>query len=166
MRTFASLFLSGLTVVVLSSPAYGQAGGGGLGAGSLGLRNTGPTRGIEPVPAEEAIPGHWRIEFRIRRHSEDPGASGIWRTVLAEMYISGMWVTGRIRGDFPAEFSCTIDESGRCMDGRLRFFTDERDWQVFSFILDRDGDRAEGWASTTDPESGVVREYELQMRKR
>jgi hypothetical protein len=83
------------------------------------------------------------------------------------MYMSGLFVTGRIRDDdFPGDFTCSIDEFGRCMDGKLRFHSDNQDWQVFSFIVDREGYRAEGWATFTDIQTGAIREYELAMRKR
>jgi hypothetical protein len=83
------------------------------------------------------------------------------------MSLAGTYVTGRIRDDeFPGDFTCSIDEYGRCIDGRLRFRSDDQDWQVFSFILDREGYRAEGWAAFTDFQSGAVREYELAFRKR
>jgi len=156
-----------LTVLILPGSAYSQMGGGGIGAASLGFRTTGQSLGVDAVPIEDAIPGRWRIEFRVRRDSEDPEATGIWRTVTGEMSLSGRIVTGRIRDDdFPGDFSCSIDEYGRCMDGKLRFHSDDQDWQQFAFILDREGYRAEGWASFTDVESGAVREYELQFRKR
>ena len=167
MTSSGRVILTVLAALALPCSAYSQMGGGGIGAGTLGFRTTGAALGIEGVPIEDAIPGRWRIEFRIRRHTEDPEASGIWRTVVAELSMSGQWVTGRIRDDeFPGDFSCQIDEYGRCMDGRLRFFSDRHDWQEFSFILDREGYRAEGWATFTDYESGAVREYELAMRKR
>jgi hypothetical protein len=167
MKSSARLFLTLLASLALAPSVHSQMGGGGIGVGSLGFRATGSTRGIESVPAEEAIPGRWRIEFRVRRHSEDPEASGIWRTVTAEMYMSGLFVTGRIRDDdFPGDFTCSIDEFGRCMDGKLRFHSDNQDWQVFSFIVDREGYRAEGWATFTDIQTGAIREYELAMRKR
>ena len=156
-----------LTALVLPSSAYSQMGGGGIGAASLGFRTTGQSLGIEAMSNEDAIPGRWRIEFRIRRHSEDPEARGVWRTVTADMSIIGNSVVGRIReDDFPGDFSCYIDDYGRCIDGRLRFRSDRYDWQEFAFVLDREGYRAEGWATFTDVESGAVREYELQMRKR
>lgn len=168
MKTAAKALFSILTALVLQSSVEAQMGGGGIGAGTLGLRTTGASLGIEAMPNEDAIPGRWRIEFRIRRHSEDPQASGVWRIVVAEMTLSGtQYVTGRIRDDeFPGDFQCSIDEYGRCIDGRLRFFEDDQDWQEFSFILDREGHRAEGWAVFADRESGAVREYELYMRKR
>jgi hypothetical protein len=167
MKLSALLLLPFLIASALLPAAHGQMGGGGIGAGSLGLRTTGQALGIEAVPNEDAIPGRWRIEFRIRRNTEDPEASGTWRTVIADMSLNGTYVTGRIRDDdFPGDFTCSIDEYGRCMDGRLRFFSDDHDWQVFSFIVDREGYRAEGWASITDRESGAVREYELVFRKR
>jgi hypothetical protein len=167
MHISARALLLILTALTLPVSVQGQMGGGGIGAGALGLRTTGESLGIEPVPLDEAIPGRWRIEFRIRRHTEDPEASGIWRTVTAEMGMNGDRITGRIRDDdYPGDFSCTIDEFGRCMDGRLRFYDDEQDWQVFSFIVDREGFRAEGWAVFTDIQSGAVREYELAFRKR
>jgi hypothetical protein len=142
-------------------------GGGGIGAASLGFRTTGQSLGIEAMSNEDAIPGRWRIEFRIRRHTDDPEATGVWRTVTADLFLSGQYVTGRIRDDeFPGDFTCSIDDYGRCMYGRLRFQSDDQDWQEFSFILDREGYRAEGWATFTDVGSGAIREYELQMRKR
>lgn len=156
-----------LTAAVLPCSVYSQMGGGGIGSGTLGLRTQGEQLGIESMPIEDAIPGRWRIEFRIRRHSEDPEATGVWRTVTAELSMAGTSVIGRIRDDdFPGDFSCFIDEYGRCLDGRLRFFTDSHDWQEFSFILDREGHRAEGWAVYADVESGAIREYELALRKR
>jgi hypothetical protein len=161
-----ALFLI-LTALILQSSVHGQMGGGGIGTGSLGLRTTGQSLGIEAVPLEDAIPGRWRIEFRIRRHTEDLTASGVWRTVMADMSLAGQYVTGRIRDDdYPGDFSCSIDEYGRCIDGRLRFRSDDQDWQEFAFILDRDGYRAEGWAVFSDIHTGAVREYELALRKR
>ena len=167
MTSSARAFLLILAALVLPCSAHSQMGGGGIGAASLGFRTTGQSLGVESVPNEEAIPGRWRIEFRIRRHTEDPEATGVWRTVTAEMFLSGSMVNGRIRDDeFPGDFSCQIDEYGRCMDGRLRFHSDDHDWQEFSFILDREGYRAEGWAVYADVESGAIREYELALRKR
>jgi hypothetical protein len=156
-----------LSALVLPCSVQGQMGGGGIGAGTLGFRTQGEQLGIEAVPIEDAIPGRWRIEFRIRRHSEDPEASGTWRTVTADVSIAGTMVRGMIRDDeFPGDFTCQIDEYGRCLDGRFRFLSDDHDWQEFSFILDREGYRAEGWAVYADPASGAIREYELQLRKR
>lgn len=167
MTKFARVLLLTLSALVLPFSAYSQMGGRGIGGSTLGFRTSGEQLGIDAVPIEDAIPGRWRIEFRIQRHSEDPEATGIWRTVTAEMSISGNQVTGRIRDDdFPGDFKCYIDEYGRCMDGRLRFHTDKQDWQEFSFILDREGYRAEGWAVFTDIETGAIREYELMLRKR
>jgi hypothetical protein len=167
MTTSARGLLFVLAALVLPGTAYSQMGGGGIGSAALGFRTTGQSLGIEAIPNEDAIPGRWRIEFRIRRHTEDPKATGIWRTVTAEMFLSGQYVTGRIRDDdFPGDFTCSIDEHGRCMGGRLRFHSDTQDWQEFTFILDRDGYRAEGWATFTDFQTGAVREYELAMRKR
>ena len=167
MTSSSRTFLIILTALVLPSSAYSQAGGGGIGAASLGFRTTGQSLGIEAVSNEDAIPGRWRIEFRIRRHTDDPEATGVWRTVDADLFLSGQYVTGRIRDDeHPGDFTCSIDEYGRCLDGRLRFRSDNQDWQVFSFIVDRDGYRAEGWAVFTDVESGAIHEYELQLRKR
>jgi hypothetical protein len=161
----ALLFI--LTALVLPCSAYSQTGGGGIGAASLGFRTTGQQLGIEAVPIEDAITGRWRIEFRVRRSTEDPEATGVWRTVTADVSIAGPMVTGRIRGGkYPADFRCSIDEYGRCLNGRLRFFEDDQNWQEFVFILDRDGYRAEGWAVFMDIRSGAVREYELVMRKR
>jgi hypothetical protein len=86
---------------------------------------------------------------------------------MADMSLAGQYVTGRIRDDdYPGDFSCSIDEYGRCIDGRLRFRSDDQDWQEFAFILDRDGYRAEGWAVFSDIHTGAVREYELALRKR
>jgi len=156
-----------LSALVLPGSVQSQMGGGGIGAGTLGLRTQGQAMGIEPVPLDEAIPGRWRIEFRIRRHTEDPEAVGVWRTVTADMSMAGLMVRGMIRDDdFPGDFTCTIDEYGRCLDGRFRFHADDHDWQEFSFIVDREGYRAEGWAVYADPASGAVREYELALRKR
>jgi hypothetical protein len=167
MKISARHVVTLMAALGLMSAVHGQMGGGGIGAASLGLRTTGQSLGIEAVPNEEAIPGRWRIEFRIRRHTEDPEATGLWRIVTAEMSLSGIYVTGRIRDDdFPGDFSCSIDDFGRCLDGRLRFHEDEQDWQEFTFIVDREGYRAEGWAVYTDIETGAVREYELAMRKR
>lgn len=167
MKSTARALVAFLTALAPALTVYAQMGGGGIGAGSLGLRTTGESRGIEAVTAEEAIPGRWRIEFRIRRLSEDPQASGVWRTVMADMALTADRVTGWIRDDdYQGDFNCTIDTYGRCIDGRLRFFTDEHDWQEFSFILDRDGYRAEGWAVFADLQSGAIHEYELMFRKR
>ncbi len=167
MTNSARTLLLILTALVLPCSAYSQMGGGGIGAASLGFRTTGQSLGIESVSNEDAVPGRWRIEFRIRRHTEDPEATGVWRAVTAEMYLAGNSVTGRIRDDdFPGDFNCFIDEYGRCLDGRLRFHSDDQDWQEFSFILDREWFRGEGWAVFTDIETGAVREYELAMRKR
>jgi len=167
MKISAYRLLIAATALVLSVPALAQPGSGGIGSASQGLRTTGAARGIEAVPLEQAIPGRWRIEFRIRNISDDPDATGRWRTVTAEMWLSGSYVNGQIReGDFPGDFNCTIDEHGRCIDGRLRFREDLHDWEDFNFVLDRMGDRAEGWAVFTDRETGAFREYELRMRKR
>jgi hypothetical protein len=103
----------------------------------------------------------------IRRYSDYPRATGRWLVVDANMWISGNFVNGQIRDkDATADFSCQIDGVGRCSVGRIRFRDENFDWDDFAFVVDRDGDRAEGWAIRVDPESGVTREYELRMRKR
>ena len=167
MKISARRIILGTAALLLCLPALSQPGSGGLGGANLGFRTSGSTRGIEPVSAEDAIPGRWRIEFRIRRYSDDPEARGRWITVYADMWIGGIYVNGQIRdGDVHGDFSCRIDDHGRCLDGRLRFQGDEHDWQDFAFVTDRDGDRAEGWAVFSDRTSGATREYELVMRKR
>lgn len=167
MTTTARKLFIGAIAALMALPAMSQSGSGGIGGASLGFRSSGATRGIEPVSAEEAIPGRWRIEFRIRRYSDDPEASGRWITVYADMWIGGIYVNGQIRdSEANADFTCRIDEHGRCIDGRLRFQGDEYDWQDFAFITDRNGERAEGWAVFADRNTGVIREYELVLRKR
>jgi hypothetical protein len=164
MKTSAYAFLIG---AMLALPALSQPGGGGIGISAEGFRNTGATRGIEAVPPLEAIPGRWRIEFRIRRYSDNPQATGRWLVVDADMVIGGIYVSGQIRdNDATADFTCLVDDVGRCSGGRIRFRHENFDWDDFAFVVDRNGVRAEGWAIRVDPETGVTREYELRMRKR
>jgi len=167
MHIPAYRLLLGAMVAMLALPTLGQPGGGGIGTSSDGFRITGATRGIEPVSPEQAIPGRWRIEFRIRRYSDDPRASGRWLVVDANMWLAGIYVNGQIRDkEANADFSCRIDDAGRCSDGRIRFEGDNFDWDDFAFVVDRDGYRAEGWAVHVDRDTGVTREYELLLRKR
>ena len=167
MKNSARTISIGILAALLGLPAIAQVGSGGIGSANLGFRSTGSTRGYRDVSAEDAIPGRWRMEFRIRRYSDDPEASGRWMTVIADMWIGGIYVNGQIRdGNISADFNCHIDEHGRCLDGKIRFQGQDYDWQDFAFITDREGDRAEGWAVYVDRETGATREYEIVMRKR
>lgn len=159
--------------------AGGGFGGGG-GAGGFGgdtgggnddggfASNAGGGASQQAFDPESAMPGDWRIEFRIERDSTDSSARGRWITVMSEITISGNRVVGRIRDrDVVGEFECVISPEGRCEPGRLRFTNDKIDWPDFGFEIDDfDTERAQGWATFIDPDAGITREYELILQKR
>jgi hypothetical protein len=150
---------------------FGGGGGGGFGGGGAGGSfgsEAGGGGAAEAFNAELAMPGEWRIEFRIEKDSSDPTAQGKWLTLIADVTISGDRVVGRIRDrDVEGDFECVISPEGRCEPGRLRFTTDTRDWPEFGFEIDDfDRERAEGWATFIDVEAGITREFELELQKR
>jgi hypothetical protein len=147
----------------------GGAGGGFGGGGDSGgfSEDAGGGGAQQAFDPETAMPGDWRIEFRIERDSSDSDARGRWITVDSQIMISGNRVVGRIRDrEVQGDFECIISPEGRCEPGKLRFTTDRLDWPEFGFEIDDfDPERAEGWATFIDPEAGITREYELVLRK-
>ena len=147
--------------------AGGGFGGGADSDGGFG-NDVGGGAAQQAFDPETAMPGEWRIEFRIERDSSNSDARGRWIIVDSEIMMSGNRVVGRIRDrDIEGEFECMISPEGRCEPGKLRFRTDRIDWQEFGFEIDDfDRERAEGWATFVDPELGITREYELILQKR
>ena len=148
----------------------GGRGGGGFGGGGGGFGGGGFGEEEEQqpeTPLSELIPGRWEIEFRIDYFSADPEAIGRYLEVEADIFIMGDRLEGRIRErDLIGDFRCMYDGHDRCQFGTMRFQGEDQDWQDFSFVVDRFGQRAEGWAEWINVETGEIQRYELRLRKR
>ena len=87
--------------------------------------------------------------------------------IESEMYVNGDLVEGRIQDkDLRGDFRCMFDGTDRCQFGTMHFQGEDQDWQDFGFVLDRNGDRATGWAEWINVDTGEIQRYELRFSKR
>jgi len=149
----------------------GGGGGGGFGGGDTGFggqdQGQGQDQESNEPSMEELLQGRWQIEFRIEYFSKDPEASGRYLEVYADLYVNGDLVEGRIQeDDIRGEFRCRFDGVSRCDLGTMHFQGEDQDWQDFGFVVERQGDRATGWAEWINAETGEIQRFELRLRKR
>ena len=163
-RTCRSLLV--IFGLAFSTAVYSQQGGFGgndeFGQGIFGS-DTGSQR-------ETSLEGAWVIEFELEYDSDNPREIGERITVRADVTVLGTEVNGRFRRPAQGNFSCTAYEgSDHCDSGRLFIVwpdQDDRESASFEFVVDGiDGRRAQGEASFAS-ETGGVRLYSVNMRKR
>lgn len=164
MKSLTNRVLLVLLGLAFSCAVFSQPGGfgGGRGGGTSGS-NTG-------VPRETSVEGTWVMEFELKFHSEDPRAVGERVTLRTDVTVTGTEVTGRFRRPADGNFTCTILEgSDRCDSGRLVVIWPGKPLQEagsIEFVVDQiDGRRAQGEA-TFNTQSGAIRQYTVNMRKR